>query len=85
MVLAHDVGQSGADRGHDGRAGLGGRRRERPVERRAVVLGKIAVYPLHGVDALGGELLGQAFPVGRDHALALRTTHAVDPAPGLGG
>ena len=70
VVLAHDVGEPRADEGHERGAGLGRRHRELLVERLAVVLGEIAVGLAHRVDAVCGELLGQALLMGVEHALA---------------
>ena len=70
VVLAQDVGQSGADEGHEGAARLGRRHRELLVDRRAVELGEIAVRLSHRGDAVCGELLGQAFLMGGKHAFA---------------
>jgi len=70
VVLAYDVGEPRADEGHEGASGLGRGHRELLVERRAVVLGQIAVSLGHRGDAAGGELPGQALLMGGEHALA---------------
>jgi len=70
VVLAHDVGEPRADEGHECAAGLGRGHRALLVERRAVVLGPIAVRLGHRGDAAGGARLGQALLVGGEHALA---------------
>ena len=57
-------------KGTNGTAGFGRRHRELLVERRAVVLGEIAVRLGHRGDVVGGELLGQAVLMGGEHALA---------------
>ena len=75
VVLAHDVGQSGADEGYEGRAGFGRRHRELLVERRPVVLGQIAVRVLHRVDAPGRRAPWAAAP--GESRTSAHTDHAL--------